>query len=245
MKLSTANPVIINFDPFNAGVTQQQADLGSTFETSDYRRFRYALSGAALTAGNVGTEPAPKTNHMGVSPSVAAAVGQNSVSITLGATAATLGEYSEGWLVVSGTPGNGQTYKVSASPAVASSGTGTFTLYDNVSVALTTGSLVNLVHNPSNGAVEGTVQTRRSVGVPMSNVASGAYYWAQSRGYAAVAADAATAASLGSAMVLSGSVSGAVTASSSTFSAVIPVVAVNTLGGNAASKNSPMFLTID
>lgn len=245
MKLSSANPTIINFNPYQTS-TVQRSDLGTIFETSDFRKFRYALSGTgALTTGNVGTEPAAIANHLGINPSVAAPLGATTVSVTIGSTAAAANEYNEGFLVVSGAPGNGQVLKISSNPAIASGGTGTITLDDPLAVALTTASIVNLVHNEANGTIEGTTQTRKSVGVPLTSVAAGNYYFGQSRGLAAVAADAATAAAVGSALVLSGTVSGAVTASSSTFSSVIPVVAVNTLTASVASKNFPVFLTID
>jgi len=245
MKLSLANPVIIDLDPFSTNVVQQ-ADLGTIIETSDFRRFRYAISGAsALTGGNIATEPVSKPNHFGITPSAAVNTGLNSVSVTLGATAAVLNEYAEGWLAVSGNAGTGQVYKISYSPAIVSSGTGLINLYDNVSTALTTASLVNLIHNPSNGTIEGTTQTRRAIGVPMNaTVPASNYYWAQARGYASVASDAATGAAVGSAMVLSGTVSGAITGSSGTFSSAIPVVAVNTQVTTVPSRNSPVFLTI-
>jgi hypothetical protein len=253
MKLGNSNAVIIDVDPFTQN-TVQASTLGSMFMTDDNRTFRYGLSGAgALTAGNMGSEPAIKANHMAISPSAAAVVQQNLVSLTVGATAVVVGEYNEGWLGIQGTPGNGITYKVSNTPAVTSSGTGTFTLFDNIQVALTTGSVANLIHNPYNSTIEQhTVATCKAVGVPLVAVTASTstapnYYWAQTRGYASVLCDAATGATTGSAMVLSASVSGAITAMSTTFSTAVvnPIVGYNTLTTGTASKNDPILLTID
>lgn len=251
MKLGSI-PTLIDIDPYTTNTSQAHA-LGTYIMLDDDRAFRYGLAGAsALTAGNVGTEPAVKTNHLAISPSAAAAIQQNSVSVTVGATAVVVGEYNEGFMAVSGTPGNGITYKISNTPAITSSGTGTITLFDNIQVALTTSSVVNLVHNPYNSTIEGTTATRRPVGVPLTAVSATTstvnyYYWAQTKGYAAVLADAATGATVGSAMVLSTSVSGAVTAGSSTFGTFLltPIVGYDYLTTGVASKNFPIFLTLD
>src|SRR5437773_6355886 len=62
---------------------------GERMPTKDGRSFRYVLNGAvALVAGNVIQAPAQVANHLALTP-VAASIGDTSITVALGATAAT------------------------------------------------------------------------------------------------------------------------------------------------------------
>jgi len=244
MKLAASNPIIIDFDPFNTS-TVQQHDLGTEFKLSDDRSFRYSLAGAAnLSAGKCNTAPVQKTNHMNVAVQAAAAIGATSVSLTLGATAALANEYAEGLLVVGLTPGQGHSYKISSNPANAGSLTITVPLLDPIQVALTTSSKASLVHNVSNGTVEGTVQTIRPSGVTMTPVTAANYYFGQIHGVASTLNDGAIA--LGSWVTLSSSVSGAVAAMSATYGTALltPRVGEMRVKVGVDTQYEPVFLDI-
>src|SRR5437773_343778 len=63
--------------------------LGERMVTKDGRSFRYCLNGAvALVAGNVIQAAAQIPNHLALTP-VAASIGDTSITVALGATAAT------------------------------------------------------------------------------------------------------------------------------------------------------------
>lgn len=251
MKLGNANPHIIDFDPFGTN-TVQQMELGASLNISDGRIFRYANSGGvAQSAGKINTAPLQKTNHQNQAVQAAAAIGATTVSLTLGATASVAQEYAEGLLVIGLTPGQGHSYKISDQPATASSGTQTLTLFDAIQVALTTSSKYSLVYNNWNGTIEGTTQTIRPAGVPMTPVSASTtsagdfYYWDQTRGVIPTLNDGAIA--LGTSITLSGSVSGAVAAMSGTYATAnaTPQVGQMLVKVGVDTQYEPVFLTID
>lgn len=245
MKLGNSNPVIVDFDPY-ATNTVQNHGMGEYANIGDGRSFRFAQAGAvALAKGKLGQAPAPKTNHHNVAVASAAAVGASTVTVTLGATAAVAQEYVEGYLAINDNAGEGQTYKISDQPAAASSAALTVTLFDNVSVALTTSSEATLVHHAQKGVVEVASATRRPSGVPLVDVAISGYYWGQVKGVSSVLADQAIA--LGSRCVASGSVAGAVVAESTTAATAVvttQVALANILAG-VDTEYRPLFLTFD
>ncbi len=256
MILTQSDPGIVNFDPFTT-VTYQQHQLGTMIELADNRAFRFARAGAtALSAGKCGTAPVQKTNHQNQAVQAAAAIGATTVSLTLGATASVDNEYNEGLLVIGLTPGQGHAYRIASQPATSSAGTQTVTVSDPIQVALTTSSKYSLVHNRYNATVEGTVQTIRPAGVPMTPVTgtvstptSATYvpqhYWAQSRGVASTLNDQAIA--LGSWLTLSASVSGAVIAMSGTYGTALltPKIGEMTVKVGVDAQYEPVVLMID
>lgn len=249
MKLGNANPYIVDFDPFSTS-TVQSIELGASLNVSDGRTFRYAKVGTTTTsAGKANTAPVQKTNHQNVAVQAASAIGSVTASVTLGATASVSEEYAEGLLVVGLTPGQGHAYKISDQQATLSSGIQTVTLFDPIQVALSTSSKASLTHNAWNGVVEGTVQTVRPAGVPMTPVTASStsqpFMWNQTRGVASVLNDQAIA--LGSWLTLSASVSGAVAAMSGTYGTALltPKVGEMTIKVGVDTQSEPVFLTID
>lgn len=188
------------FKNFDAGTTITGADawtadasakhrLGTRAVTVDGRVFHYArIGGVAAVAGSVYQASAPVPNHLALTPA-AAAIGSLQVTATLGATAATANQYAEGFLQVDTTPGNGLMYGIASHPAIASSGVGLFTLYNDeaIQVALTTSSRVGLIANPyADVIVTPTTATAVIAGVPLVAAPIGSFCWLQTWGPAPV-----------------------------------------------------------
>lgn len=187
----SANPSAAPAGPFVASTVQEIA-LGSKFVDQAGNAYRYCkVGGTATVAGKLYQAPAEVTNHQDVVPA-AAAIGATSVTVTLGATAATANQYAEGWLLVSVTPGEGYKYRIASHPAADASATLTLTLGDPLQVALTTASNCDLVANPYNGViVNPTTASSAPVGVAVDVVAASSFGWLQTGGVACVLADGA------------------------------------------------------
>lgn len=188
----------------------QEHELGARAESPDGRTFRYCLAGAtALVPGKLQQAPAEDTAHQNLAVAAAAAIGATSVSVTLGASAATANQYAGGWLVVTTTPGQGYQYKIAAHPASAGSESITVELSDPIAVALTTSSVVDLVANPySKVIINPTTLTSAPVGAAVYPIAAGEYGWLQTKGVCTLLADGANA--VGSNLVASNGTAGAV-----------------------------------
>ena len=189
----------------------QAHNLGERAVSNDGRAFRYVKMGAvAAVPGKLYQAPAEITNHQNLTPT-AAAIGDTSLTVTLGATAATANYYSSGWAVVTVTPGVGYQYKIKSHPAASSSGSLTLQLEDKITVALTTSSRIDLVPNPYSGVVVNpTTATSSPVGVAVTAITASQYGWLQTRGPATLLADGAV--TVGTSLAASNAVAGAVEA---------------------------------
>jgi hypothetical protein len=182
-------------------VTQQDAwkvsptplhELGSIAETAEGRVYRYCQAGAVnLTAGKLNIAPAKVANHTAIAVAVAPSLNTKRISVTVGATAVTTGQYDGGYLVVVDGNGVGQSFRISSTPAIASAGTGEILLRHLIKNTIDTSSKVslqpslysgNLVH-PGGGL--GFFPT----GSNNVAVAAGSYYWSQVSGVASVLSD--------------------------------------------------------
>ncbi len=163
--------------------------LGAVGVSRDGRTFRYGQAGAvALAVGKLCQVPAVVANHQNVAVATAAAIGDRSFNLTLGATATTADQYQDGYLGVYDSTGAGQTMLIATNPVIALSTAGIFQTVDPLSIALTTSSKVNLSLNPYAGAlVSATSQTTEfATGVPVTTIAISNYGWFQTRGIAQV-----------------------------------------------------------
>lgn len=183
--------------------------LGAAGFDNSGNRYRFVKAGGtALVPGKLQQAAAEVTNHQGLTPA-AAAIGATSVTVTLGATAATANQYAGGWLVVTVTPGQGYKYLISSHPAADSGASLVVTLEDAIVVALTTSSRVDLVANPYSGViVNPTTLTAAPVGAAVTAVTAAYFGWIQDGGVASILADGANA--VGSNLVASNAVAGAV-----------------------------------
>lgn len=234
----------IQFNPLKTS-TSQQHNLGRRWVDADGDIFRYAKAGAgALTAGNLGLGPAPKTNHHNVTVAVAGAVGATTVTVTLGATLAAVDEYVGGKIVFSDVAPEGATYKITGHPAADSAATLEVTLDRPLVEAVTTSSQASLVHNTWNAVVEGTSQTNAVAGVPLVDVAAGSFYWAMTRGVTGVLADATI--TLGADVVAGASTAGAVQAASDTAADNVDTIKfAQAIVAGVDTERRPIELQID
>jgi len=187
--------------------------VGQRYSDSQGRVFRYAKAGAVnLSRGKLCVAPTVVANHINLSWATAPAIGDRVVSITLGATAATVDQYKGGMLVVQDGTGEGRAYPIEGHAAADSSGTITLTLaetIDTAGVASETGC--DLIANPGRGAVISvTDQADQAVGVPVVAIAAGEFGFIQTGGPASVLMDEAI--TNGLALTIGTGVAGAVEA---------------------------------
>lgn len=187
-------PQVVAQDVFTPS-TIQQHNLGEKAFSSDGRTFRYVKAGAsALVPGDVIQSPAIVANHVNLTPTAVVAAGDTSVTVTLGATAATANQYAGGYLVVEkGTTGAGQTLKIKSHPAASSAATLLVTLEDPFVTATSGTVTMSLVANNYNGVIQTPVTTLTGtpVGVAVYPIAAGSFGWICSRGITGVKADGA------------------------------------------------------
>lgn len=164
--------------------------LGEKKEFNDGRVFRLAKNGGtALAAGKIVVQGDETANHITLAPAVAA-VGDMTLTVTLGATLAAANEYAEGFAVNITT---GKYYKIKSHPAAALSTALTLTLYDAIDVAIPITDDIDLVHNPYYGVIISVAdQADIVMGVPPIAVTADYYFWLQTRGVAAVLMDETT-----------------------------------------------------
>lgn len=180
--------------------------LGEKVHSTDGRSFRYVKAGAsALVQGKLQQASAETTAHQNLT-SAAAAIG--ATSTVTSAITTTADQYKDGYLVVTVTPGEGYSYRISNN-TVGTSAACTITLSDPILVALTTASRYDLVANPYSAViVNPTTLTSTPIGVAVYPIVANQFGWLQTSGVAPVLADGANA--VGSNLVASNGVAGAV-----------------------------------
>lgn len=167
--------------------TVQSLGLGQEMRFTDGRRFRYSRAGAvAVVPGKLYQAPVPVADHV-LKTAAAAAVGDRTVSLTLGATATTEDQYRDGYLVVdlASNTGFGYMYQVGAHMVIAASGVFAVPLRSAVQVAIaTTASSVSLVPNNYAGVILTIATTPTAVlaGVSVKAIPIGQYGWIQVAG---------------------------------------------------------------
>lgn len=145
------------------------------------RRYRFVKAGAvALVAGNALQAPAEDTAHQALT-AAAAAIGDRSITMTLGASAAAADQYADGMAVIDTTPGEGYSYPIKTHLANAGSLSFTVQLANGwpVQVALTTASRITLYPSKYRGVIQAPVTTSSGgpAGVCVYPIAAGEYGW--------------------------------------------------------------------
>ena len=197
----------------------QRHNLGTKGVTSDGRTFRYARNGAVLgIAGNVqqGALPVANHNETVVGAARVRAVGDLTVSSTLGGTAAAVDLYAEGYVHVNKTDGVGTVYTIHRAykagdghAAVSSGAVITANIDAPIKVALVAASELAFSKNPYDATIiMPSPATAVTVGVMPHAVTAAYYYWLQTGGVAGVLADASCL--IGDVVVGSASNNGAV-----------------------------------
>lgn len=181
------------------GYTDLRHELGSAMYMLDGRRFRFCLAGASnLIAGTLNQSAVPVTNHILQTPSAAAAVGAQTISVTLGATAASADQYRSGMiLLTAGNAGEKYAYPIDTHVAVLSAGVFAAPLKRGVTVQVatdTTASSASFYSNPFWKVVitPASAATSPVVGVSLGALTAANYGWLQTRGLAPVRADTST-----------------------------------------------------
>jgi hypothetical protein len=201
--------VVVHSGDITENSSVQNHPLGSMAITDDGRIFRYCKAGGTtLVAGKLQQAPAIVANHQNLA-CTAASAGATSVTVTLGATAATANQYAEGYLVINDVDGEGYTYKIKSHPAADASATLTLTLEDPLFEALTANSEACLIANPYNGVIVAPASASSSaVGVALKEITNGQYGWLVTHGVTSCLSDGAV--SVGAALSPSNAVAGAV-----------------------------------
>ena len=174
--------------------TAQRHPFGAQMILEDGRKYRWAKAGGSdLVVGNVIQAAANVANHVDTT-AAANAIDALTLTTTLGATAATIDQYFEGYANISVDPGAGRLYKFGTTPVVASSGSFVGTLYVpfKILVALTTTSRVDLLKNPYDNVIQApaTTLTGAIVGVAVAIILTSEtgnnWGWLQTRGMASI-----------------------------------------------------------
>lgn len=186
MRSSDVGPTFVGQSILECSETQKHK-LGARLVLGE-RVFRYCEdAGSGLSAAQLVQAAAPVAHHNNVAASAAVAAGGYQVIPTLGATAAAINLYQNGWLHVNDAAGEGQLYRIKSHPAADASATLTVTLYDQIITALTTSSEVTLTQNLYKDViVVPTTLTGAVVGVNLIDITASYYFWAQTKGPCAV-----------------------------------------------------------
>ncbi|MBU1067095.1 hypothetical protein KKE60_04880 [Patescibacteria group bacterium] len=183
--------------PSTQGTTTGAVSIGHRYEDAFGRTFFYAYCTTAIGRGKLAAGAAAVANHNNLSFQTAPAVGDMSVKVTLGGTAATAEQYKDGWLVVNDGTGEGRLYPIEGHSAQTST-TGTLEVFLKEAID-TAGALsesnVDLVYNRYDELLvqSSTTQTYIPAGVPIMVGGLGAaeYGYIQTWGPCAVWADEA------------------------------------------------------
>jgi len=238
MQLSLAQPV-------GTISSTQKHKLGMLYVDEYGNKWRYAKNGAtALAAGKLTGAAVAGIVALHTDLSVvAAAIGDRSVTVTLGATAATANQYKDGLLVAHDGTGKGYSYVIDSHPAADASATLTVKLVEPIKVALVAGatSEVNLVPNLYSGITITDAINCVPLGVPNVAVTAAYYCWIQSGGLAAVLTGDTSAIGV---MAVAHTTDGAVGTLAASVDIDTPIVGVFVTTG-VAGEYGPIRLTMD
>ena len=170
--------------------TKREHPLGAVGMTPDGRCFRWAFAGEAIGAGQLVMQKGAVANHdMDLATAAAAAVGATTITVTLGATAATEDQYEDGAIYINDGAGEGHLYAIRSHPAADASASLVVTLHETVREALTTGtSLSGIIENDYKDVeiYDADDIAGPALGVAPAEVANDEYFWLQTSGRAAV-----------------------------------------------------------
>jgi hypothetical protein len=183
--------------PGTQGTTTKHVRIGTRYEDAFGRTYHYAKCTTAIGRGKLAAGAAIIANHNNLSFQTAPAVGDLSVKVTLGGTAATAEQYQDGWLVVNDGGGEGRIYPIEGHSAQTST-TGTLEVFlgeaiDTVGVLAEAN--VDLIYNRYDELLvqSSTTQTYVPAGVPnmVGGLGASEYGYIQTWGPCAVWADEA------------------------------------------------------
>ena len=202
----------------NSTTNRSRWPWGTEMAMQDGRKFRFGnAGGVALVAGDLQQARVVVANHVLQTAATAGAVGDRSLAVTLGATAAAINDYADGFLVIELGTGFGYAYPIAEHAAVLSAGTFTVPFKEGVSLQVavpTTANTVSLISNPYYlGIVYPTTPTGVPIGVaqkPLTATTTAATNagWFQIKGLGAVTTQGTVV--VGNTVVPSGTTAGSV-----------------------------------
>lgn len=185
--LTGTGPVVVAQGLFTESSTALH-NLGEIVHSNDGRAYRYAQAGGtALVAGNLQQSPAQDTGDHNLAIA-AAAIGASSI-VTTSTVTVLVNQYAGGFAIIADDAGEGHIYGISGH-AVATAAVVTINLKDEIKIALTTATTVDLIKNPYDGViVSPTTESSSNAGVAVFAVTAEYYGWLQVKGPASVLAD--------------------------------------------------------
>jgi len=219
------------------------AASGNDFKTDDGRDLAYVFAGAVDIPIGVAVQSSPLVAAHQNLTGTTQAVGDKTITVTLGATAATLNQYANGFLEVRTGTGAGQRLKIASNPAASLSTTMVVTLEDAFVAATGTSSRFNLIADPYNGVViNPTSATAAPIGVTVTSIPAGNGGYIQTSGLSTVLFDAVGSTAAALQVTTSTTVAGAFTALDTTSDST-PMLGF-TANAVAASQYGSVYLQL-
>ena len=172
--------------------SDQRHVLGTEMVFMDGRRFRYAKNGGSAAIGEgllVATEAVAGNHDEDLVVASSGSVGDTSLSVTVGGTAAAKDLYKDGYLFINvptSSTSPHELYKIKGHAAIDSSGTGSINIdeEDGLHTAITAGTdTVGLIKSPYKDVIVcPTTLTGTAVGVTVNNFTAAYYGWIQVAG---------------------------------------------------------------
>lgn len=238
----SGNPTIFGIDPFSLSTTPKHP-VGAKGVSPDGRTFRYAKAAATnIATGKLCVAADVTANHEDIAFAVAGAVGDQSINVTLGATAVAANEYDGGYVVIIDDTGEGHTHLITSHPASDGSEAVDIYIKPGLEEATTTSTTVTLVRNPyTNVVISATDQADIPLGVtPIAATASN-YFWLQTGGIASCLSDESTAA--GDVCTIGTGTAGAVEAADAANEPVVGIIPAGVAAEDG--EHNPIYLTLD
>jgi Tfp pilus assembly major pilin PilA len=171
--------------------SDKKFDLGGFGITPDGRKYRYGRQNAstAAVAGKLYQSNAQDTTVQALAIAAAPA-GTKTITTTTATATVTKDQLAGGYVVVVSTPGQGFYYKITGNTA-ATTAVFTITLEEPIVVALTTGSVIDIIADPYGNIeiMDATNHDGMLIGVAASNITASYYGWYQVAGPCGVLSD--------------------------------------------------------
>jgi len=206
-------------------------NLGELVHSNDGRAFRYCKAGGtALVAGNLQQSSAQDTGDHDLA--IAAASAGAKAIVTTGTVTVTANQYAGGFVTTADDAGEGYTYRIS-SHAAATGAVVTLNLDDEIEVALTTATTIDIIKNPYDAVIINPTTTSSSpAGVAVKAITAAYYGWLQLSGPCAVLSDDTIGVGLD--VVASATVNGAVEVVADGAAELLSLVGTAMIAGTSA-----------
>lgn len=191
-----ASPIqLTDQDIRSVSLVRNGETYGQTATSPDGRTFAFGFnntgSGTALAPGKLCSGAVVVANHVNQTGVVAVA-GTQSVTYTIGATAATQNQYQGGYLLVNAGTGAGQALVIGGNSAAGSSGSITVNLLDSVQTATDATSKFSLIPHLYSANLlfaNGSSTVLVTTGVPNISIPDQNYGWFQTSGTCSILAN--------------------------------------------------------